>query len=135
MKGKWRLFNIGFFNVRGLTNDCKKQQVTTDITKYNIDICCLQEAKLKDGLDITINSHRIICLLSDSRYYGNGFIVSSKWKSNIQSFYKASDRISVIRLQTNYSKYKSKLDDMKMKLTKTKQRNMITVINGTCQNR
>ena len=83
-----------------------------------------------NGLDKNLNNHRIICLSSDSRHYGNGFIVSPKWKNNIYSYWKVSDRISVIQLQISkvQQRYSSKLDDMKMKLMKSKQRNR-TIIN------
>ena len=119
MKDK-RIFNVGSFNVRDLTKEYKRQQLANDIIKYNIDICCWQETKLQNGLDKNLNNHRIICLPSDSRHYGNGFIVSPKWKNNIYSYWKVSDRISVIQLQTSkvQQRYSSKLDGMKMKLMK-----------------
>ena len=36
----------GTFNVRGLTKDTKNDQLASDIDKYKIDICCLQECKI-----------------------------------------------------------------------------------------
>ena len=84
MKDK-RIFNVGSFNVRGLTKEYKRQQLANDIIKYNIDICCLQETKLQNSLDKNLNKHRIICLPSDSRHYGNGFIVTGKSQIEYQS--------------------------------------------------
>ena len=36
-----RRFNVGSFNVRGLTKDTKKEQLVRDVNQYGIDICAL----------------------------------------------------------------------------------------------
>ena len=48
---KSKKFNIGTFNVRGLTSDIKKESLNQDIEKLNVDVCCLQETKIKKGID------------------------------------------------------------------------------------
>ena len=44
----------GTFNVRGLAKEEKQERLAQDIDNYKIDVCCLQETKIKDGRDITI---------------------------------------------------------------------------------
>ena len=106
--------------------------------RYKIDVCCLQETKLKDGIDTTIQGYRFISLPSTSKYYGNGFIVSPKWTNYIHSYWKVSDRISVLQLTTPSSKiknnskpmYRTVLNGMKLKISKNiPADHVITIIN------
>ena len=54
-------FSLGTFNVRGLCDDSKKESLASDLEKYKLDVCCVQETKIKNGLDITTkNGHRLI---------------------------------------------------------------------------
>ena len=77
------IFNIGTFNVRGLTDEFKQEQLVHDVEKCKIDICCLQETKITENRDINIKDYRLITLQSNSRHYGNGFLISPKWKDRI----------------------------------------------------
>ena len=94
-------FSLGTFNVRGLCDDLKKESLASDLEKYRLDICCLQETKIKEGLDITTeNGHRLICLESEQKCYGNGFIVDKKWVSSIHRYWRVNDRIAILQLNT-----------------------------------
>ena len=45
------MFTIGSFNVRGLTQEFKQQQLVRDAKKYGVDVVCLQETEIKNGVD------------------------------------------------------------------------------------
>ena len=45
MDKDYKDFNIGSFNVRGLSEKLKQQSLVSDIIKYNVDVCCIQETK------------------------------------------------------------------------------------------
>ena len=57
-------FSIGTF--RDLPKTEKQEQLARDIDTYNLDVCCLQETKIKDGLDayIGVKKHRLVSLQS-----------------------------------------------------------------------
>ena len=83
----WKNFTVGTFNVRGLTKTTKQQQLARDVTNYKLDVCCLQETKIKNGIDVNVlgidKHHKLISLPSESQHYGNGFIIDEKWQNNI----------------------------------------------------
>jgi exonuclease III len=127
---KDRKFCVGTFNIRGLVDDTKKEQLVRDVNKYGVDICALQETKIKDAGEYCINGSTLITFESKSKHYGNGFVVSPKLKDKIHKFWRESDRICVLQLaETNY-KCEIK-DDLKVKIVKqgTKPRNTINIIN------
>ena len=66
-------FSIGTFNVRGLTSNIKKELLNKDIEKLCVDVCCLQETKIKKGFDINISNNRLICFPTEKSHYDNGF--------------------------------------------------------------
>jgi exonuclease III len=99
--------NIGTFNVRGLCDEKKKDNLAEDLAKYNVDVVCLQETKISEGTDCNIRNSRLITLKSTNKHHGNGFIVSSKWKENIHPVWKVSDRIAVLQLTTKTPEYAS----------------------------
>ena len=112
-------FKIGTFNLRGLNDTHKQDSLARDVDNYKLDICALQETKIENGLDISIgkNNHRLICFKTDSRHYGNGFVVSSKWTQNIHRSWRVSDRVSVIQLLTKSAEYEAeRIDDTKLKI-------------------
>ena len=141
-------FSLGSFNVRGLTKQYKQEQLAHDMINYKLDICCLQETKITNGMDININDHRLICIPTDCRHYGNGFIVSPKWKHNIHKYWKVSDRLSVIQLKLRDDEYiceqlnginlrvrkahhytANLRKDLKMAIKKPKVKKLLTIIN------
>ena len=99
-----KTFKLGTFNVRGLTKDEKQGQLSNDMSKYKLDVLCIQETKQTDSINIDIDGNRLICLESKYAHYGNGFMVSRKWKQNIYKFWRVNDRIAVLQLQTEKSK-------------------------------
>ena len=60
-------FNIGTFNVRGLSSATKRNQLSEDLGRLHIDICCLQETKCPGGFDEHPGNYRLIGLQSQSR--------------------------------------------------------------------
>ena len=121
--GGRRTFNIATFNVRGLSEDTKQQSLVSDVIKYNVDVCCLQETKIKDSKDVNLRKHRFISLQSDSEHYGNGFLVAPKWADSVYKHWKVSDRIAVLQLETPstnaYYSYESDIiGDAKLRISK-----------------
>ena len=94
--------NIGTFNVRGIMDSVKQYQLSKDMSKYNVDICALQECKIKEGIDTRVGNVedecRLITFKSVQKAYGNGFIVSKKMSNKIEKCWKVNDRICVIQL-------------------------------------
>ena len=66
--------------------------------KYKIDVCCLQETKISKSLDVDVKACRLVCLPSNTLQYGNGFIISKKWKENVKKYWQVNDRIAVLEL-------------------------------------
>ena len=117
---KANVFNLGSFNVRGLSSDLKKELLSRDLERLKIDVCCLQETKIRNGEDINIRNDRLICFTSDCQYYGNGFLISSKWRENIFKCWRVSDRICVLQLKLKPDEYTSELNGMKLLINKKK---------------
>ena len=107
-----KTFKLGTFNVRGLSQEYKQEQLSHDMCSYNLDVLCIQETKIKELINIDIDGNRLICLESNSQHHGNGFMVSKKWKNNIYKFWRANDRIAVLQLSTEKSKT-TKPDDQR----------------------
>ena len=132
-------FNIATFNVRGLVKKYKQESLSKDINTYKIDVCCLQECKTKEKSDRTLdNGNRLILMGADNISYGNGFIISDKWKNSVHRCWKISERISVLQLKTSKSKekqstiqpYVTKLNGTQMTFTKNKMYDhIITIVN------
>ena len=122
-KRKKEQFSIGTFNVRGLTSQSKQDALSQDVNNYEIDICCLQETKIIDSNDYdTTNGNRLITIPSTSKHYGNGFIIAKRWKEYVHRYWKVSDRICVIQLKTDKSRFKDGNN-------KTNIDHIITIIN------
>ena len=51
---------IGSYNIRGLTDKLKKVQLSKDLKFYNVDMCCVQETKITEGIDTNIRNYRFI---------------------------------------------------------------------------
>ena len=114
MSSQRKELTIGTFNVRGLAKEEKQELLAQDIDNYKINVCCLQETKIKDGRDITIGEkqHKLIALPSDNRHYGNGFTISNSLKNNIHRHWKVSDRISVLELAQDRDAWKKFVNDI-----------------------
>ena len=104
---KKKMFNAATYNVRGLADHGKRETLAVDIENYEIDVCCLQETKVVEAVDIELeNGCRFININSDNRHYGCGFIISKKWKNSIYEYWKISDRIAVLQLRTSKSNHR-----------------------------
>ena len=136
------------FNVRGLSEHYKKEELEINTNRYNANVCCLQETKIKHATSYRLNSSIFITFLSDNKHYGNSFVIAKKWKNSIlqlqpktssegkEALYK-SERISVTRIKisnfTTENKYKvEKVSDTKLKHEKVNPnaKHIINIING-----
>ena len=95
---------VATFNVRGATKDYKKENLATDLERYKVDICCLQETKIRNGCDEEIKGHRMICLPTNNVHYGMGFIIHEKWKRCVHKVWKVDDRIAVLQVRPEDNK-------------------------------
>ena len=137
-KSKRNLLTIGTFNVRGLTQQVKMEQLSRDLIKYGVDICALQETKIIKGIDTNINRHRLISLQTDQRAYGNGFMIAPRIVDHIHRYWKVSDRISILQInmdgirKPNISQpptFTSSLKGMKMIVRKQPPKRLLNIIN------
>ena len=92
-------FVIGTFNVRGFNAATKRDQLSEDLGRLHIDICCLQETKCPGGFDERSGNYRHIGLPSRSRHYGLAFSVAIQFENQIVRYWSVSDRIAVIQLR------------------------------------
>ena len=117
-----KVLSLATLNIRGLTEEIKKDHLASDLNRYDIDVCGLQETKISNGADVTIQGHRLICFKSECEHYGNGFMVNNRLVENIEKYWRVSDRISVIQFSSlEHDKYKSELQHehgLKMTITK-----------------
>ena len=128
-KTKQKEFSVATFNVRGLTKDLKKTNLSTDIDRYNIDLCCLQETKIKNGCDVYKKKHRIICFPMEDEHYGMGFVINKRWETCIHKTWRVNDRLAVIQIKMcNEKKLKQKtpfvekMEGLKMKIKLAKEK-------------
>ena len=91
-------FTIGTFNVRGLSSATKRDQLSEDLNKRHIDVCCIQETKCPGGFDIVSGYYRLIGLPSTSRHYGLAFAVASYLEGKLLRYWSVSDRLAVLQL-------------------------------------
>ena len=92
-------FVIGTFNVRGFNSATKRDQLSDDLGRLHVDVCCLQETKCPDGFDERCGNYRHIGMPSQSRHYGLAFSVSMQLENQIIRYWSVSDRIAVIQLR------------------------------------
>ena len=91
-------FTIGTFNVRGLSSETKRDQLSEDLNSLHIDVCCIQETKCPSGFDVISGYNRLIGLPSMSRHYGLAFAVASYLADGLLRYWSVSDRLAVILL-------------------------------------
>ena len=96
-----RRLSVGSFNVRGLTEDTKKEQLVREVHQYGVDICAMQETKIENAGVNRVNGSMIITLDSKNKHYGHGFVVLKKWQESIHKCWRESDRICVLQLSGN----------------------------------
>ena len=91
-------FTIGTFNVRGLSSAIKRDQLSEDLNRLHIDVCCIQETKCPSAFDVISGYYRLIGLPSTSRHYGLAFAVASYLAGGLLRYWSVSDRFAVIQL-------------------------------------
>ena len=91
-------FTIGTFNIRGLSSAIKRNQLSEDLNRLHIDVCCIQETKCPSGFDVMSSYYRLIGLLYTSRHYGLEFAVASYLAGGLLRYWSVSDRLAVIQL-------------------------------------
>ena len=91
-------FTIGTFNVRGLSSATKRGQLSEDLNKLHIDVCCIQDTKCPSDFDVISGYYRLIGLPSTSRHYGLAFAVASYVAGRLLRYWSVSDRLAVIQL-------------------------------------
>lgn len=97
--------------------------------KYDLDIICLQENKIKEGIDINLKNARLITFTSQSAQYGNGFLIRNSWTAAIHRMWQVSDRICVLQIATTDNKIMSIINvyGPTSVITKDKPKNTRTV--------
>ena len=133
-----RRFSVGSSNVRGLTEDTKKEKLVTDVNQYGIDVCALQEIKIKNAGVHRVSGSMVITFDAKNKHYGNGFVVPQKWQESIHKYWRESDRICVLQLsgnpdtcadRTQYEWKPTGKCTIKISKIKMKPKNIINIIN------
>ena len=86
---------VGTFNVRGLLARTKQNQLSRDMSQYQVDFCGLQEAKIKEPLERMISDQRRLMNFgqTDGHEGGTGFVVSKCLEQYVTQYMKLSDRV------------------------------------------
>ena len=137
---------IASYNIRGLTDKLKKVQLTKDLKFYNVDVCCVQETKITEGIDINIRDYRLICQKTNQKDYGNGFLIHTRLEQHVNKVWKLNDRISILEIQMKpqyvctqngkakitiskkEGKYSSTLKATKLKLLKKRGKYLLKIV-------
>ena len=94
------IVKIATHNVRGLSNRTKQTCALNDLANYDLDICCLQETKVREEIDYEEdeNKSRIILIPGRDkeigRHYGMGFVLNKMWSNKLKTYEYISDRIA-----------------------------------------
>ena len=70
-----------------------------------------KKTKVQNSASCEIGDNRLILYEYQSQNYGNGFLVSKKWKENIEKYWRISDRISILQLRIDSQKDDTKQQD------------------------
>ena len=137
---------IASYNIRGLTDKLKKVQLTKDLKFYNVDVCCVQETKIAEGIDTNIRDYRLICQKRNQKDYGNGFLIHTRLERHINKVCELNDRISILEIQMKpqyvctqngkakitiskkEGKYPSTLKATKLKLLKKRGKYLLKIV-------
>ena len=91
-------FNIGTFKVRGLSSATKRNQLSEDLGRLHIDICCYKKRNARRFRRAS-RQLPVIGLQSHSRHYGLAFAVAWHMEDRIVRYWSESDRIALIQLR------------------------------------
>ena len=95
---------IGTFNVRGLTSKIKKEALDEDLQKYKTDVICLQETKIREGVDINLKNSRLLTFPTENGHYGNGFLINKNKTQEIHRVWKVDERMCVLQMKDKEQK-------------------------------
>ena len=63
-------FTIGTFNIRGLSSATKRGQLSEDLNRLYVDICCLLATTSHGGFDARPGNYLLLGQQSQPRHYG-----------------------------------------------------------------
>ena len=121
---KVKEFRVATFNVRGLNDEIKRRSLKEDVDRYGVDVCCLQETKIKDGIEESIDNYELCSFETGQKAYGLGFIINKKWSSRIHRKWKVDDRMAIIQLNP-IIKDQKKDEKTDLHITKNEKRDKI----------
>ena len=94
----WRLcpLKVASFNVRGLSAAYKKEALARDLRQHHIDVCCLQETKVREELDQRVGDFRLITFTPDQPQRGMGFMVGPRLQPYLERAWQVegNDRVA-----------------------------------------
>ena len=133
-----QLFTYGTFNVRGLNDPQKQENLRRDTEIYKMDVIALQETNMRKDTDINLGRRRLIVHSTTDHNHGTGFIVAPKWANAVYKTWRVSNRLSVLQLELNQrddriQRYTCRVKRSRRRpgvvLTRAKRRDLITIIN------
>ena len=133
-----RRFSIRCFNIRGLTEDRKKEQLVRDVNQYGVDLCTVDETKIENEGVHRVNGSMITTFDWKNKHYGNGFVVPKKWLELIHKYWRESNRICALQQSRSpntcadgpqYEYKPSAKCRIKISKIKMKSKNIINTIN------
>ncbi len=99
-----KFFNISTFNVRGLSKEVNQEQLDDDMLRFGIYIICIQETKIKDGIDINLKDSWLLTFPTKNLSRGIGFLIHKSWTDSVHRVWQESERICVLQLKTRDNK-------------------------------
>ena len=101
-----KCFSISTFNLRGMIKEIKQNQLDDDMERYEIYIMCIQETKMKEGMNINLKNSILITFPTNCRPIstGIGFLINKRWKDSVYRVWQEGERICVMQLKTASNK-------------------------------
>ena len=65
-------FSVGTYNLKGCSSKLRRWQLASDIGKYKISVCCLQDTK-SNYVEETMNGINLKFLNPQNKHHGMGF--------------------------------------------------------------
>jgi exonuclease III len=107
--GKIRI-RVATWNIQGgIKADQDADQLMEDLKLKKIDICCLQETKREERLDVDNSRGTLITMRHDQPSYGQGFYFSERLKAHYWGHKYVSDRISTIEFRLDQKRKNKRL--------------------------
>ena len=93
--------NIGTWNLRGLKDKIKQQELGKECLRYKIDLLAIQETKLKEEDEEDINKdYKLICIpQKKGKHGGLAFLFKRKLESFIGHHEYVSDRVAYLDMK------------------------------------